>query len=70
MNAAELQHAVIEQAKASYAAPSCDMPFDECLAFHAESMVQPPYRWLVGERNNVWVLDVWVGNAQDLGDTV
>ncbi len=57
--AGELQHAVIEQAKASYKADGCGMTFDECLAFHAESMVKAPFLWWTGTRNGVWALDVW-----------
>lgn len=59
--AADLQHRVIEQAKASYKREGCDMTFEGCLAFHAERMVpaEQDMHWLIGERNGVWTLDVW-----------
>lgn len=62
MTVQEVRHAVIEQAKASYKADGCDMAFEECLSFHATSMIAPPLAWAVGERNGAWALDVWEGS--------
>ena len=56
---AELPHRVIEQAKASFRADGCDMTFEQCLAFHAESMVRLPLCWHLCERNGVWALEIW-----------
>jgi hypothetical protein len=56
---------VIEQAKASYNAAGCAMTFDECIAFHAERMVQAPLVWWSGTRNGAWALDVWIEGEDD-----
>lgn len=57
----DLQHRVIEAAKAMRKEDGCDMTFEQCLQHQAELNIRshPNLHWHVGEKNGAWTFDVW-----------